>query len=126
MLRGICNMLDSLYGVFSVLLGTLIATFILEFRAKKLINQYKKELKQEAEAWLNSETGQKAIFQIGAIIGNGAKAGLGMTTKSGKFRWQDLAGQVLSQWIQGRMPQTKAFNQPEQQNNTDLGWKKKL
>lgn len=63
------------------------------------VETLKIDVKRDLETWLNSETGQKAIFSIGAIIGNGAKAGFGIGTKGGKFKWQDLAAEVAREWI---------------------------
>ncbi len=65
-----------------------------------IIIREKATLKTELEAWINSETGQKAIYGIGAIAGSGIIAGTGFQKKSGKFKWQDLAAEVAKGWLE--------------------------
>ena len=64
-----------------------------------IIIQEKAALKTELEAWINSETGQKAIYGIGALAGSGIMAGTGIQKKSGKFSWQNLIGEIAGDWI---------------------------
>jgi len=76
-----------------------------------IIIQEKATLKTELEAWINSETGQKAIYGIGALAGSGIMAGTGIQKKSGKFSWQNLVGDVARGWLE-----KKGFLGGEQQN----------
>ena len=62
----------------------------------------KKKLKQEAETWLNSETGQKALYSIGAMIAQGAKDSIPFVSKGGKFKWQDILVQVGLGWAKSK------------------------
>jgi len=66
--------------------------------------------------FLHTEEGAKMFYGIGALIGNGAKAGFGLTKKSGKFRWEDLLMQIAGQYIgfnPGQGEQTQPLNQSE-------------
>lgn len=84
-------------------LSILIGYYVLTKKAEKMVEKHKILLKNDLEAWLNSEKGQKAIYSIGAIIGNGAKTGFGLKTKGGKFKWQDLAGQIIGNYVQSKV-----------------------
>lgn len=59
-----------------------------------LILEQKAILKQEMEEWLNSEKGTKALYAIGALVAQGAKDSMPFISKGGKFKWQDLIGQI--------------------------------
>ena len=52
------------------------------------------------------------LFGIGAMLGNGIKSGVGITKGTGKFKWQDIIGQIASQFI---MQKFQPQQQPEQQ-----------
>lgn len=67
-----------------------------------LLNHTKKALKTELEAWLNSEKGQKAIYQIGVLLGNAIKQGVGLQTKGGSLKLDNLIGQAIAGFIQNR------------------------
>jgi len=92
-------MLETLLSAGIGALTVFLSMLIVSKKIDNMVENTKKQLKVEAEAWLNSEKGQKAIFTVGAIIGNGAKSGLGMNSRSGKFKWQDLAGQVITEFF---------------------------
>lgn len=83
-----------------VALSTFIGVWYIQRKAEILIENTKYDIKEEVKTWLNSEVGQKALFTVGAIIGNGAKSGFGISAKSGKFKWQDLLGQIAGNYIQ--------------------------
>jgi len=91
------------------LLGSIVAYFAMKrIRTEvislvySIISEEKASLKTELEAWINSETGQKAIYGIGAIAGSGIMAGTGIQKKSGKFSWQNLIGEIAGEWIRKR------------------------
>lgn len=48
----------------------------------------------------NDEELQKALYTIGGIIGQGAKAGFGVAPKTGRFKWQDLIVDLGTQYLQ--------------------------
>lgn len=66
----------------------------LENAIPDIINQEKADLRLEIEEWLNSEKGQKTLYMVGALIAQGAKDSLPFISKGGKFKWQDLIGQI--------------------------------
>lgn len=59
----------------------------------------KNSLKTEILDYLHTEEGAKMLYAIGALLGNGAKAGLGFNIKGGKFKWQDLLGEIAGGFI---------------------------
>ena len=63
----------------------------------------------------NTES-QKKIYTIGGIIGNGVRAGVGIGGKSGKFKMEDLFGQVISGFVGKMLP---GGMQQEQQQTTN-------
>jgi len=90
-------------GVISIL-SALLIYYIASKKVEKTIDFYKKQLKDEAEKWINSETGAKALYGIGMMIGQGAKQSIGIGSTGGKFKWQDLLAQVGIQWAQKNLP----------------------
>ena len=72
--------------------------------SKRMLAQAKRDIKQEAEAWLNSDVGQKAIFSIGALIANGAKSGFQLQNPRGKGGFEGLIMNVIGQFIQSKLP----------------------
>ena len=85
------------------IISAFIVYYLFKKTAKKEVETIKKDLKNEISGWLNSETGQKAIYSIGALIGNGAKAGIGMKNTSGKFKWDNLLGQIVGTYVQNKV-----------------------
>ena len=77
---------------------------VLSSNLPKTIENYKLELKKELEMWLNSETGAKALYQIGALIGHGASTGLGIQKTGGKFKWENLLGDIVTSYLKGKNP----------------------
>jgi len=92
-------MLETIMGGVISGLMLLIGTMYISKKLEKTIESEKKKAKTEIQAWLNSENGQKALFTIGAIIGNGAKSGFGLTQKTGKFKMEDLIGQIVGNYV---------------------------
>ncbi len=66
----------------------------------------KKSIKTEAEAWLNSEKGQKAIYTIGVLLGNAIKqcVGLGGGGGGGKIKLENIIGSAIAGFIQSKIP----------------------
>lgn len=88
-----------LSGVMSVL-SALLVYYLLQKKAEKTVNFYKNQLKTEVEGWLNSETGAKALYGVGMMLGQGAKQSIGIGTKGGKMKWTDLLAQIGINWAQ--------------------------
>jgi hypothetical protein len=85
----------------TVLIGIPLTVFFIKKTLKDimelipaLILEQKAILKQEMEEWLNSEKGTKALYAIGALVAQGAKDSMPFISKGGKFKWQDLIGQI--------------------------------
>jgi hypothetical protein len=86
---------------------------------KKYVAEQKVELKEMAEKWLNSETGQKALLQIGALIGNGAKTGIGFGgTTRGRGGLTGIIAEIAGQFIKSKIPQ----QEPQQQGEQHAPW----
>lgn len=82
----------------SVLFGIPLSLFFIKKLLKNtipiIIAEQKALLKHDLEEWLNSEKGTKALYGIGALVAQGAKDSLPFISKGGKFKWQDLVGQI--------------------------------
>jgi len=76
----------------------------------------KNSLKTELLNYIGTEDGAKMLYAIGALLGNGAKAGLGFNIKGGKFKWQDLLGEIAGGFIKKTLGiQEEGAPQEEQQ-----------
>jgi hypothetical protein len=99
----------------SVLIAALTVVFIVTVAPKIIMRQVKNgltndlvdsifdhlevKIKKDAEDWLNSEKGQQALYQIGVLVGNGAKSGFGLA-KGGKFGFKDILMQAAGGLLQ--------------------------
>lgn len=94
--------------------GFIVGTVIVKLSMhgmKKYVAEQKQELKDMAEQWLNSEKGQKALLQIGALIGNGVKTGVGLNAPRGKGGLMGFLAELAGKYF------FKDQNQPQQQSN---------
>jgi hypothetical protein len=48
---------------------------------------------------------QKKLYQLGGIMGNGVKAGVGLTSRGGKFKLDDLIMGLASRFLGGNQEQ---------------------
>lgn len=48
---------------------------------------------------------QKKLYQLGGIMGNGVKSGLGLQTRGGKFKIEDLLMGLASKFLGGNQEQ---------------------
>jgi len=80
---------------------TFLSVFIgVKYAQKKLTE----ELEDKIFDVLESEEGQKLVYSIGVLLGNGIKSGVGFKGSRGKFKWQDLIGYTIAQFIQSKLP----------------------
>jgi len=116
-------------GCIPLVLGSILGYFALKrLRIEaisiigEIIDGEKALIKDEVEKWLNSEAGVKALHSIGSIIGNGAISGAGIPKTSGKFKWQNLIGDIASQFITGKLklPASVGSTQNLKAENTTL------
>lgn len=109
------HMIESAISGFIVGLTLLIGAYVI---IKRYVEGVIFEYEERAISWIQSEDAAKLIYQIGGIIGNGAKAGIGLKGGSGKFRWQDMLGQIIvsrfAPSLQGENPEL-----PQQNQNTE-------
>jgi len=100
--------ISGLFGIISMILGIIIIKKTVKNMifdvADELINEQIDIRKADVEKWINSETGQKAFYSVGALIGNGAKAGIGLNTRGGKFKIEDIIAQIAGSFIENRFP----------------------
>jgi len=97
LITGICGTIPIFFIYRSMKKGIKTEAFQLICDA---FDTLKAESKEQLELWLNSETGAKALYGIGVYIGNGAKSGIGLGNKGGKFKFDDLIAQAGSQFLQ--------------------------
>lgn len=102
------------YGVIGSLIGSL-ATYVI---ARKLLSfDRMMDFFDEATHELTTDVEmQKKLYLVGGILGQGIKSGIGMGTKRGKFKIEDIiaegAGMFLSQILQKNMPQQLNTSNP--------------
>lgn len=75
---------------------------------KRYIDTLVSDLQEYPFQLVQSEDGQKLFYSVGALIGNGAKGGFGLTKGSGKFKIEDLVMGIAGNFIQSK------FGVPEQ------------
>ena len=78
-----------------------IATYII---AKKIMKDTKDDIIDEVFDIIQTEDGQKFLYSVGALIGNGIKTGVGISGKGGKFKLQDVLMSAVGQFIQSKIP----------------------
>jgi hypothetical protein len=89
-------------AAITILSGAIVGYVIGKTMFKRMENyvaEQKAELKTELQAWLNSETGQKALYSIGGLIAAGAKGGLMTQTPRGKGGFQGMIIDLIGQFI---------------------------
>jgi hypothetical protein len=59
------------------------------------------------EKLITSEDGQKQLYSLGALIGNGIKTGMGISKPSGKRGFNDIIAEIASAFIQGKFKQSE-------------------
>lgn len=92
--------ISTVSGIIAMYIGYKIAKKDLKNDLKKEFSSILLQLKDDSEAWLNSETGAKALYGVGMLVGAGVKQSLGITQKGGKMKFQDLLVQVGLNWAQ--------------------------
>ena len=101
----IIGIILGLFGLIQMLIILKIGTNKAKNIAFEIVDELKSELKGDAEAWLNSETGQKALFSIGAMVANGGKAGLGLQKTGGKKGLEGLIIDIGGEFIRSQIAQ---------------------
>lgn len=100
--------------IISVLIAVLSGSIMSYIMAKIMVKNVKKEAEPMIDkaytqvftkfrAFLNEEDGQKMIYSLGVLMGNGARTGLGIQKTGGKFKIQDLIMQGVGQYIQSKI-----------------------
>ena len=89
-----------IFGTFGLILGLMYM-----LKSDLLWEFIEKSAKDLLESAATNENLQKNIYIIGGTLGSGLKGGVGLNIgpKSSKFRWQDLAGELLGQFLQGNL-----------------------
>jgi len=102
--------------MWEIFAGTLMGILGGILGAKIVGNSMINRVRNEIFDYLESEEGQKMIFSIGALFGNGVKSGLGMNPRRGKFKWQDLISMAIAQFFQSKLPtsavSSEKYNNP--------------
>ena len=106
----------ALYGTFTGVIISLFTLIAMRFYLPKLIKNEKNLMKNELEYWLNSETGQKALYMIGGLVSSGMRSGLGLNVKGGKFKLENIIAQLVGSYVEKRIIPSLG-NQPEFQPN---------
>lgn len=110
--------------ITTVLSGAVVGYVITKLSFRKMetvISAQKLLLKKEAQEWLNSETGQKALYMIGGLIAAGAKGGLIGQTPRGKGGFQGMIMDLIGNFIGNKISPGTAL-QPQQQQPQNPQW----
>lgn len=92
-----------LYGAFTGLIIGMCAAIAIRFYIPKLIENEKLTLKNDLEKWINSETGQKAVYMLGGLAAAGMKGGLGLNIKGGKFKIENILAELFGRYAQEKI-----------------------
>ena len=91
-----------LTGIIAFLSGSIGATVAGYFLIKKLkteasdiIFNILNDSLVELPKLMARDDVRQFIYSIGVLIGNGAKSGIGLSKTGGKFKWEDLLGQII-------------------------------
>ena len=103
-------MLQFIVNALTVIMTPLLTYFV----AKKVANDTINNVKDDVFDYLQTENGAKMLFGIGAMLGNGIKSGVGLQKSTGKFKWQDIIGQIASQFIMSKLPMQSQQEQQQQ------------
>ena len=98
-----CILMDIIQAILSVVLSGVILSIPTYIIAKREIENIKNSLFEDIEYYFNSEKGQKLIFSIGALIGNGAKSGIGLNLPKQKGGLEGFLMNIASQFIQNKL-----------------------
>ena len=96
-------MIELVLNAIIPLISMVIGYYVLSKKIENLIKTKEIEYKNAVEMWLNSETGQKALYQIGGLVGSGVGAGIGLKKGSGKMKWEDLLMQLAGNFLSGNV-----------------------
>jgi len=92
-------------GIIGALTGVLCTYVIMKKMFKPL------EIAEDLMDFIISDTEmQKKIYLLGALLGNGIKSGIGLNPKRGKFRFEDLIGMALSQFLAKKQGEVSGEN----------------
>jgi hypothetical protein len=99
----------------TVLIGITVGTKLLVKQIKTEIFGAKSELKDELEKWLNSENGKMALFQIGGLLGQGIKTGVGLDKGKGKGGLEGLVLELAGRFLGNKLgaPSTTENSTPQ-------------
>jgi hypothetical protein len=89
-------------AAITVILSAIYAYWKLK-HIQKMVIPIADDVKAYVEAWLNSETGQKALFMVGGIIAQGAKSGFGIQKSGGKRGIEGMVMELVGSFIQSKI-----------------------
>ena len=107
---GVIGVVSGFIGVYG---GFLIIEKRLKRDASNMVLDILDDLTPELPKLLAKEEVRQFIYSLGVLAGNGAKAGAFGTAGKGKFKFEDLLGQILPQVL------PKFFN-PSQEGAVDV------
>lgn len=111
-------------GFIGVTLGAIFMLNRLKNDLPNIIIENIEELTPELPKLMSNEAFRQFVYSIGLLIGNGAKSGVGLTTKGGKFKLEDLIGLGIQTFLPKIMQQVAPTTTDISPNpsNTTQGW----
>ena len=84
--------LSGFLGTYIMLKNTLKSNAVMDLTEDILVN-FLDKVQSDAEI-------QKRIYILGGILGQGIKSGVGLSGKTGKFKFEDLVGSLIGGFLQ--------------------------
>jgi len=90
------------YTLIVSIVGWILAPIMTYVIAKSMLNTDKiiEIVEDLLDETATNDQFKAKVFAIGALLGSGIASGTGLQAKGGKFKWQDLAAQIIGQYAQ--------------------------
>jgi hypothetical protein len=98
----------ALIAVSSGAIGAYVTSFLIIRKVKNgavdMVLNFIEDISAEFPKLLAKPEVQQFVYSIGVLVGNGAKSGVGLSTKTGKFKFEDLIGMAIGQLLPKILP----------------------
>lgn len=101
------EIVDMAWSLVSAVLGVIIGAWLVKrmvFSREKTLEMAKpciEYVKASFLTWIQTEQAAKLLYQVGGVIASGAKSGFGLNPRGGKFKIEDIIGQLIGKYAEG-------------------------
>jgi len=108
-------------------IALITALYVVYVKAKEYVEDFKFTVIEEVKSYVQTEEFAKLLYQVGGLIGNGAKSGFGLQKRGGKMGLQDLIMGIAGNYLQQKIGVSiDTGEQPQApQDNTNVTLKSK-